>query len=445
MYRLATPRNASSTFESRPQRTFFWLSVPVFVSLVAEPITGLVDTAFVKELGAAPLAALGVGTVVLSSLFWVFNFLAIGTQTEVARTFGAGRLPRARSLASLAGLLCLAFGTATAVLLWVLGDHITTWMAATGEVHRDALTYIDVRACGAPAVLVMAGCFGVLRGLQDMRSPLWIAVGSNLLNVLLDYCLIFGVGPIPAMGVAGAAWATVIAQWSAAFAAVCLVQRRLGWGRELQLGDARVLLVVGFDLFFRTGLLTLFILLTTRAATSISADAGAAHQAIRNVWMFTALALDAFAASAQSLIGYFRGAGRLDLMRRVAAVACQQAFVTGVLLLLAMLASTDLVSAALVPASASSAFVAAWWLAAVFQPLNAISFATDGVHWGTADYRFLRNAMVVATLVGAAALACIEPDGDGSLAGVWLVTGLWICTRAVFGIGRIWPGSGPWR
>ena len=76
-------------FVARPHRTLIALSVPVLISLIAEPITGLVDTAFVARLGAGPLAALGVGTVLLSSTLWVFNFLGVGTQTEVAHAFGA--------------------------------------------------------------------------------------------------------------------------------------------------------------------------------------------------------------------------------------------------------------------------------------------------------------------------------------------------------------------
>ena len=97
----------SHPFVARPHRTVFALSLPVLVSLVAEPMTGLVDTAFVKELGAAPLAALGLSVILFSSVLWAFNFLGVGTQTEVATADGAGDAARARE----------AFGTALALAI----------------------------------------------------------------------------------------------------------------------------------------------------------------------------------------------------------------------------------------------------------------------------------------------------------------------------------------
>ena len=84
------------SFVRHPHRTLVRLTVPVLISLIAEPLTGLADTAFVARLGATPLAALGVGTVLLSSVFWVFNFLGIGTQTEVAHALGNPGDTRAR-------------------------------------------------------------------------------------------------------------------------------------------------------------------------------------------------------------------------------------------------------------------------------------------------------------------------------------------------------------
>ena len=75
-------------FLTSPNRTLISLSIPVLLSLVAEPLTGLVDTAFISRLGSEPMAALGVGTTILSGIFWIFNFLGIGTQTETAHIYG---------------------------------------------------------------------------------------------------------------------------------------------------------------------------------------------------------------------------------------------------------------------------------------------------------------------------------------------------------------------
>ena len=147
------------------------MSLPVLLSLVAEPLTGLVDTAFVARLGAESLAALGAGTVALSSIFWAFNFLGIGTQTEVAQAYGRQEVERASEIGGLAVALSIAIGVLlTGVGLFVV-PYVSSIMGAEGAVHDFASQYIRVRLFGSPAVLVSLAAFGILRGLQDMRTP----------------------------------------------------------------------------------------------------------------------------------------------------------------------------------------------------------------------------------------------------------------------------------
>jgi MATE family multidrug resistance protein len=418
------------------------LSLPIMLSLVAEPLTGLVDTAFVARLGAVPLAALGVGTMAMSSFFWIFNFLGIGTQTEIASSVGQGQTERAREVAGLAVILAAALGVVVGLAFLPAAPLIAQLLGAEGALQDTAVTYLRWRLLSTPAVLIMVASFGALRGLQDMRTPLWIATGLNLLNIALDPLLIFGAGPIPAMGVAGAALATAISHWVGGLLALGAVHRRLGLPHHVRLGDAVRLLVVGRDLFLRTALLTIFLLLTTRAATRIGTNAGAAHQAVRQVWMLTALILDAFATAAQSLVGFFIGAGQRAVARRVAAVTCQWSLASGVALTLLMLATGRLTAAALVPVEAQALFYPAWTVAALSMPLNSLSFAVDGIHWGSGDYRFLRNVMLLSTAAGSLGIWLLDESAAGALTGVWLITVLWITLRAVFGMLRIWPGIG---
>jgi MATE family multidrug resistance protein len=392
---------AEHPFRQRPNRTLATLAFPVLLSMIAEPITGLVDTAFVKELGSASLGAVGVATVLLSGLLWVFNFLAVGSQTQVAQADGAGDRERAAEIAGLALALAVILGAAVAALVFFAAAPLAELMGATGELRDEAVTYLRVRAAAIPFWLVTLVCFGALRGLQDMRVPMWIAIGVNGLNAGLDPLLIFGAGPIPAFGVGGAAAATAISQ------------------------------AIG-------GLLTLFLVLATRAATRLGDGEAAAHQAIRQVWMFTALFLDAFAITAQSLVGYFVGAGDVAEARRVAATALRWSIGIGVVLGAGLLAATDAVAWALVPDGAVDLFAGAWVIACVSQPINAVSFATDGIHWGTGDFGFLRTAMIAATGAGAIGLALLS----SSLPAVWAVTAGWIAIRAGLGALRVWPGIG---
>ena len=429
-------------FVKSPHKTLLSMSLPVLLSLVAEPLTGLVDTAFVARLGAESLAALGAGTVALSSIFWAFNFLGIGSQTEVAQAYGRQELKRTAEIGGLAIALSTAIGGLLMLGGLALVPAVSTVMGAEGAVHNFASQYIRVRLFGAPAVLVSLAVFGILRGLQDMRTPFRVAVSINIFNIILDPLLIFGYGPFPRLGIFGAGLASVISQWIGALWALAVVFHRLGIPDRIHAGDLLKLFKIGRDLFIRTGLLTAFFIITTRAATRIGADAGAAHQAIRQVWVFTALFLDAYAITGQSLIGFFVGPGRLEQARRVARLVCTWSAATGVVLSAAMWLGQYLVIRLLLPASAVDIFFPAWFMAVIAQPINALAFATDGIHWGTGDFRFLRNVMISATIFGGIAIFLLDETATGALTWIWLITACWITIRAVFGVVRIWPGLG---
>jgi len=418
------------------------LSIPVLFSLAAEPVTGLVDTAFIARLGASPLAALGVGTTVLSGIFWIFNFLGVGSQTEVAQRLGRQDRDQAAAIATLAIMLGAIFGLLLIGIGGVLIPWIASAMGAREAVFDQAVQYMRVRLWGAPAVIVSLAAFGILRGLQDMRTPLKIAVGLNGLNILLDPLLIFGWGPFPSLGIAGGALASVISQWLGALWAVAALKAALGFNRHMQGGDIARLFHIGGDLFLRTACLTGFLVLTTRGATRIGADSGAAHQAIRQVWVMSALLLDAFAISGQSLVGFFMGADQVGEARRVARVVSQWSLGAGLAIGLGMWLGRDLAAVALVPPSAHAVFFPAWLAAILMQPANALAFASDGIHWGSGDFRYLRNVMIGVSLVGAFFILQLDLTRPGALVWIWGITGGWVTGRAAFGVLRIWPGVG---
>lgn len=431
-----------SAFERAPHRTIVGLTIPVLGSLVAEPLTGLVDTAFVKELGAAPQSALGMATIALSAMAWVFSFLGIGSQTEVALARGRGDLERERHVGTTAMTFAIGVGGILAIAGCLLVHPLTRLLGADGSTHDHAVDYLLLRLPALPAVLITFVGSGILRGRQDMKTPLAIAVGVNVLNIALDPLLIFGAGPVPALGLRGAAMASSFSLCLGALASWWSVRDVAPLRLRLDLEVARSLLATGRDLFVRTASLTLFLVIATREATELGPRAGAAHQAIRSIWIFLALLLDAWAASAQSLVATFLGAGRVATALQVARLSTLWAFGTGVALLVAMLAGTSLVEQLLVPDEAREVFLGAWVACSLFQPVNALSFVTDGIHWGTRDYAFLRNAMVLITASSLLVLAALKALDLASLAAVWWVTGLWISLRALAGCLRIWPGAG---
>ncbi|MCD6424599.1 MAG: MATE family efflux transporter [Anaerolineales bacterium] len=429
-------------FIKRPHRTMISLSLPVLISLTAEPITALVDTAFISSLGVVPLAALGVGTTALSSLFWMFNFLGVGAQTEIAQAYGKSDQEKIKKTLSLALLLAAGFGLLLILMIGPSAAWLAGLLGASGAVKTNAVSYMQIRLFGAPAVLLTLVSFGALRGRQDMKTPLWIALGVNLLNLLLDWLMIFGRGPFPALGVAGSALASTISQWLGALAGILLVNKKLGTTREIVFKDAGALLSIGGDMFIRTGILNLFLAYTTRVANQLGADAGAAHQVIRQMWVFTALVLDAFAATVQSLVGFFIGQDSLSTVKRVVRVGLWWSLGTGVLLGILMWVGRYLVIDLLVPFTAMGVFIYAWGISSLSQPINSLAFLTDGIHWGTGDFRYLRNAMLMASLAGIISLWILEQSNYSSLVWVWILIGGWNIMRGLFGILRIWPGIG---
>ncbi len=418
------------------------MSIPVLLSLIAEPLTGLVDTAFVSRLGSIPLAALGVGAIALSGVFWIFNFLGIGTQTEIAQSLGRKDNKNLQETTGIALFLSCIFGGLLAICGFFFAPYISKLMGADAEVFHIATVYIQIRLLGAPAVLGTLSLFGVFRGLQDMRTPSVIAIGVNLLNILLDWPFIFGFGGIPGAGAPGAAAASVISQWAGVIIAFLVIYKRIGLSHSIVLKKTVRLLKTGSDLFIRTGLLTAFMLLTTRSATLLGPDAGAAHQAVRQVWLFAAFLLDAFAITGQSLIGFFIGSQHFAVAKRAAFVVFTWSFWVGIAISIVMWSGREFTIFLMVPQTAAVLFSPAWMIAALFQPINALAFAADGVLWGASDFRYLRNVMIITSGTGAIALYLMDKFQITGLNNIWIVIGVWIGIRAVFGVIRIWPGVG---
>ena len=175
----STAKARNTRFLIQPNRTILYLSLPILLSLIAEPVTGLVDTGFVAQLGSTPLASLTVGTGALTSLFWVFGFLGIATQTEVAQALGKRDLDGAVKSVSLILTLGAFVSLALSALLIPAAEVASSLLGAEGEVLELASEYIRLRLMGAPAVVITIVGFGALRGVQDMKTPLWIALGDQ--------------------------------------------------------------------------------------------------------------------------------------------------------------------------------------------------------------------------------------------------------------------------
>lgn len=426
-------------YRNAPAKTFASMSVPVLLSLIAEPLTGLVDTAFVAKLGTDPLAALGIGTMVLSSAFWIFNFLGIGTQTEISHCIGADNKKDTSTTASTALMLALAIGFVAWLLPTFFLPQISQFMGAEGVMQSLSIDYMTYRLAGGPAVLFIMASFGIFRGLQDMRTPLIVTTVVNALNVLLDWLLIFGIGPFPELGVTGAALATTISHYIGMVITLYALHKKLGLTPKFDLHRCKRLLSIGWDMTIRTGLVIAFLLYCTRTATHAGAIEGAAHQGIRQFVVFNTMLLDTFAITGQSLTGFFKGKNDNAMIKQVIRHTFGYSFITGIVTGGLMIAGADLFAEFLIPPESYSVFFAAWTVVAIFQPTNSLSYATDGILWGIGDFAFTRNAMCISCIIGIGFIGLITMfQPPQPLVWIWLATGGMMLIRSALGCYRCW-------
>jgi putative MATE family efflux protein len=429
-------------------REILRLALPALGALAAEPLYVLTDTAVVGHLGTPQLGGLAVAGTLLTTGFWVFNFLAYGTTAAVARSIGAGDEQAAARHAVQALWTSLAIGGTLIVAGQLSAPTLVGLMGASAVVRSNALTYFRIALLGAPSILLGLVGVGYLRGLQDTATPLRIALGANVVNLVLEVVLIFGLG----FGLAASAWATVAAQSGAGVLFAWFIARHVsaaGVSWRPDLIAQRSLARVGRDLFVRTGSLLAALGVATSVASRLGTAELAAHQIAFQLWSFLALVLDAVAIAAQAMIGRLLGAGLADAARSAARRMIEWGVVTGVGLGL-VVAALQPVLVPLFTGDPAVKHLAAQvlWFVAALQPLNAIVFVLDGVLIGAGDLRFLATAALGAlALFLPAALAVAAFDLP--LPALWGALTLLMVARLGAVTGRFagdrWAITGPGR
>ncbi|WP_308196760.1 MATE family efflux transporter [Agromyces atrinae] len=398
------------------------LAFPALGALIAEPLFLLADTAMIGHLGETPLAGLGLAAAILQTIIGLMVFLAYATTPAVARRFGAGD-ERGGVAAGIDGLwLAAGIGVVLAVAGWFAAPALIGAFGPAADVAHEASVYLTISMLGLPAMLVVFAATGLLRGLQDTRTPLIVAGAGFAANVALNALLIYGLG----WGIAGSAIGTVIAQWG--MVAVYLVvaarhARRVGAG----------LLPRGFGvvsgarsggwLFLRTLSLRAALLLATFAATSAGSAELAAFQIAMTIFSTLAFALDALAIAAQALVGKGLGAGDVAGVRSVLRRCLVWGAGGGAVLGLVLAALSGVIGPLFTSsASVSDILPPTLLVLALSVPLGGVVFVLDGVLIGAGDARYLAwtglvNLAAFAPLVGL--VLAFGPGGAASLA--WLM------------------------
>ncbi|MFF3484871.1 MATE family efflux transporter [Streptomyces sp. NPDC002701] len=412
----------------RHDREIVALAVPAFGALIAEPLFLMADTAIVGHLGTAQLAGLGVASALLATAVSIFVFLAYATTAAVARRVGAGDLQAAIRQGMDGIWLALLLGAAVIAVFLPAAPALVELFGTSDTAAPYAITYLRISALGIPAMLVVLAATGVLRGLQDTRTPLYVALAGFLANAALNAGLVYGAD----LGIAGSAWGTVIAQIGMAAAYLVVVvrgARKHGASLRPDIAGIRACAQAGAPLLVRTLSLRAILMIATAVAARLGDADIAAHQIILSLWSLLAFALDAIAIAGQAIIGRYLGAGDTQGAREACRRMVEWGIAVGVVLGGLVIAARPL----FLPLFTSDSIVhdaalPALLMVALSQPICGVVFVLDGVLMGAGDGPYLARAMLL-TLAVFAPVALLIPALGGGLTGVWAAMTLMMTVR----------------
>ena len=410
-------------------RSILRLAIPNIVASLSVPMVGIVDIALVGHLpDVAFMGAVAVGSVVLDTLFWGCAFLRMGTTALVAQHHGAGRVRACGEVLLQALMVSVVLG----LLLIFLRETIASvgFRVAGGseEVTLWAQRYFAIRILSAPLVLVSFAIIGFLRGVADVVTPMWMTILIHLTNVVGDYVLIYGKWGAPQLGVAGAAWASVLAYVvGILFGAVVLIWR---YGETLRVplagvfsrASLRAMAGTHLALFGRTACLLFAQFFMMSTVARMGEGQLAAHAVLWQIWSLVSYCVDGFAHAAETLVGMRLGARDFAGARKVATRCLWlggglgAGYAVVYFLGIGPIAGLFTVHGEVVERVTSMVF----WVAAC-QPINGVVFILDGILIGANDTRYLFLAMAAAAfgVYLPATLLFVQAMGFG-LAGAWM-------------------------
>jgi MATE family multidrug resistance protein len=412
-------------------REILRIGLPALGALAAGPLVSLIDTAFVGRLGATALASVAIASAIFLAVFAVFNFLEYAVTPLVARAIGAGdRNEAGRFTVAALGISTIA-GLLAAVALIVFSEPLLRAFGASNDVLEGATTYLRIRSLGVPALLVILVGHGAFRGYQDTRTPLVVTLGLNVVNLVLDPILIFGLD----WGIAGAAWATMAAQWFGAiwFVVLFFWTRRTDLGIEFGRPQRRTLgslFGAGKSMVLRNASLLASLTAATMVAARIGTADVAAHQIAIQLWIFLALVVDALAIAGQAIVGKELGAGDPAVAREVSDRLLALGLMFGIVLGVALALISPWLAWWFTPDEAVVlAFASILPILIVMQPINGLVFVWDGIAIGAAAFSFLAGSTLAAGVASVGLLLAVIPLGWG-LVGVWMAIVVLMLVRA---------------
>ncbi len=413
------------------------LAIPATIAGIAEPILSITDTAIVGNIpvdGLESLAAAGIVGSFLSMLIWVLGQTRSVISAIISQYLGAGRIAEVRSLPAQA--IFFNMGLSVLILLSTIFviEEIFMLLNASGKILAYCVSYYSIRVWGFPLTLFVFAVMGIFRGLQNTFWPMLIAVVGAVLNIFLDFLLVYGVTDfIQPMYLEGAAWASLISQGVMAIMAFVLLITKTDISLKLKLPlhpELGRLIGMSLNLFVRALALNVALILAVREATELGDKYIGAHTIAINLWLFAAFFIDGYGVAGNIIGGRLLGAkdysGLWELAKKI--------ILYGILVSLALMIAGFIFYRPIGRLFSNEiivleTFYSIFFIVILGLPMNTVAFVFDGLFKGLGEMKYLRNVLLSATFLGFVPMLFLGKYLNLGLYGIWIAFVVWMTIR----------------
>lgn len=415
------------------------LAVPAIISGIAEPLLSITDTAIVGNIShnaTEALAAVGIAGSFISALIWILAQTRSAISATIAKYLGAKKLSEITTLPAQIITINLALSSVIYIVTLFFVTEIFQMYNAEGLVLDYTVDYYKIRALGYPLTLFVFSSFGIFRGLQNTFIPMLISIVGAGLNVGLDFLLVFGFKDIvPAMGVKGAAWASVISQAVMCVMALYFIIKKTPFSLRFTFPfnkEIKNLLLLSMNLIIRAIALNIALYFANSYATKYGDNYIAAQTIIFQIWLFFAFFIDGYASVGNIVSGKLLGEKNyLKLWNLMLQLSKYAIFISVVLVAICVLFYKPLGLLFTKDDEVLQLFYSVFWIALAMQPINALAFVFDGLFKGLSEGATLRNLLILATFGGFLPTILIADYFGLKLYGIWIAFTVWMILRSV--------------
>ncbi|MEY8020512.1 MATE family efflux transporter [Muriicola sp. SD30] len=418
-------------------KTINKLAIPATIAGIAEPILSITDTAIVgniPENGLESLAAVGIVGAFLSMLIWILGQTRSAISAIISQYLGAGKLDQVSTLPAQAITLNVLLSIVILLGTVFVVEEIFLLLNAKGKILEFCISYYSIRVWGFPLTLFAFAVMGIFRGLQNTYWPMMIAIVGAVLNIGLDFILVYGIeGFITPMYLEGAAWASLISQGVMAVMSLILLITKTNISLRPKLPihpELRRLIGMSLNLFVRAVALNITLILAVREATALGDRFIGAHTIAINLWLFAAFFIDGYGAAGNIMGGRLLGARDFtNLWKLSKKIMLYGILVSGVLMIIGFVLYRPLGELFSNDARVLQTFYSIFFIVILALPLNTVAFVFDGLFKGLGEMRYLRNVLLIATFIGFIPSLFLGKYLNLGLYGIWIAITVWMTIR----------------